>query len=160
MITAPDSFHRLANGSVRPLDWNIGISFTKERNEDIGWFTLNSSALDGGDLLASDLNNPIQLWDSYEYMMLKERLISLSITRSVQFPYNVQSGVADFELNNYGGSVKSEALIEALRQAVLETGREFIFNDEFILYLKEENKEKPYFALKVDNTDVLISEED
>lgn len=61
----------------------------------------------------------------------------------------------DFELNNYGGSVKSEALIEALKEAVAEKGREFIFNDDFILYLKEENKEKPYFALKVDNTDVL-----
>ena len=32
----------------------------------------------------------------------------------------------------------------------------FIFNDDFIVYLKEEDKEKPYFALKVDNTDILI----
>lgn len=64
----------------------------------------------------------------------------------------------DFELNNYGGSVKSEALIEALKEAVVEKGREFIYNDDFILYLKEENKEKPYFALKVDNTDVLLEE--
>lgn len=29
----------------------------------------------------------------------------------------------------------------------------------FILYLKEEDKEKPYFALKVDNTDVLVAGE-
>ena len=62
----------------------------------------------------------------------------------------------DFELNNYGGSVKSEALIEALKQAVSKSGREFIFNDDFILYLKEENKDKPYFALKVDNIDILV----
>lgn len=41
-----------------------------------------------------------------------------------------------------------------------EKGREFIFDDEFIVFLKEENKEKPYFALKVDNIDVLVSEED
>ena len=65
----------------------------------------------------------------------------------------------DFELNNYGGSVKSEALIEALRKAVFETGRKFIYNEDFILYLKEEDKEKPYFALKVDNTDVLVAGE-
>ena len=65
----------------------------------------------------------------------------------------------DFELNNYGGSVKSEALIEALKEAVFETGRKFIYNDDFILYLKEEDKEKPYFALKVDNTDVLVAGE-
>ncbi len=63
----------------------------------------------------------------------------------------------DFELNNYGGSVKSEALIEALKNAISNKGREFIFNEDFILYLKEQDKQKPYFALKVDDTDVLIS---
>ena len=63
----------------------------------------------------------------------------------------------DFELNNYGGSVKSEALIDALRQSVSNTNREFIFDDDFILYLKEDDKEKPYFALKVDNSDVLVA---
>ena len=39
------------------------------------------------------------------------------------------------------------------------SGRKFIYNDDFILYLKEEDKEKPYFALKVDNTDVLVAGE-
>lgn len=66
----------------------------------------------------------------------------------------------DFELNNYGGSVKSEALIEALKEAVFEKKREFIYNDDFILYLKEEDKDKPYFALKVDDTDILVSAEE
>ena len=66
----------------------------------------------------------------------------------------------DFELNNYGGSVKSEALIEALKNAIFEKGREFIYNDDFILYLKEEDKDKPYFALKVDGTDILVSAEE
>ena len=65
----------------------------------------------------------------------------------------------DFELNNYGGSVKSEALIEALKNAISNKGREFIYDDDFILYLKEENKQKPYFALKVDNTDILVNAE-
>ena len=65
----------------------------------------------------------------------------------------------DFELNNYGGSVKSEALIEVLENAVSTTNREFIYNDDFILYLKEEDKENTYFALKVDNTDVLVEGE-
>ena len=66
----------------------------------------------------------------------------------------------DFELNNYGGSVKSEALIEALENAIFEKGREFIYNDDFILYLKEEDKDKPYFALKVDDIDILVSAEE
>lgn len=65
----------------------------------------------------------------------------------------------DFELNNYGGSVKSEALIEAFRLSIFDKGREFIFNDTFLLYLKEESKQQPYFALRVDNTDVLVTAE-
>lgn len=61
----------------------------------------------------------------------------------------------NFELNNYGGSVESEALIEVYQKAIIDTKREFIFNNDFIIYLKEENKEQPYFALKVDNIDIL-----
>ena len=61
----------------------------------------------------------------------------------------------DFELNNYGGSVKSEALIEGTQGLADEINREFIFNDDFILYLKEQDKQQPYFALKVDDIDVL-----
>ena len=65
----------------------------------------------------------------------------------------------DFELNNVGGSVKSEALIDATQKAWTEKSRKMIFDSDFILYLKEENKEQPYFALKVDNTDILLEEE-
>ena len=64
----------------------------------------------------------------------------------------------DFELNNVGGSVKSEAVIEATMKAGLDISRKMIFDSDFILYLKESNKKQPYFALKVDNIDVLISE--
>lgn len=101
MINVPDRFHELATSSVRPLDWNVAISFTKLLNEDVSWFTLDQSTLDGGDLIAADVENPIQLWDAYDYLFLKDRLISMNFSRSVEFPYNVQSCIADFELNNY-----------------------------------------------------------
>lgn len=65
----------------------------------------------------------------------------------------------DFELNNVGGSVKSEAVIEATEKAFIEGSRKMIFDSDFILYLKEESKEQPYFALKVDNTDILLEGE-
>ena len=64
----------------------------------------------------------------------------------------------DFELNNVGGSVKSEAVIDSTQKVWTEKPRKMIFDSDFILYLKEENKEQPYFALKVDNTDVLLLE--
>ena len=30
------------------------------------------------------------------------------------------------------------------------------FQDTFIIFMKEKNSDKPYFALKVDNTDILV----
>ena len=65
----------------------------------------------------------------------------------------------DFELNNVGGSVKSEAVIDATNKAIIKNPRKMILDSDFILYLKEENKQQPYFALKVDNTDILVAEE-
>ena len=62
----------------------------------------------------------------------------------------------DFELNNVGGSVKSEAVIDSTQKVWTEKPRKMIFDSDFILYLKEENKDQPYFALKVDNTEVLV----
>ena len=65
----------------------------------------------------------------------------------------------DFELDNYGGNITSEAAIDIYLSLSMETPRYFNFTDDFILYLKEENAEKPYFALFVTDTDVLVVEE-
>lgn len=64
-----------------------------------------------------------------------------------------------FELDNYGGYVKSEALVDIYMCASYNEQREFFFTDDFILFMKEEGKEKPYFALRVNNTDVLVEKE-
>jgi hypothetical protein len=103
MISVSDVYHELAAGTIRPLDYRVNVSFTKARNEDISWFTLDRSVLDGGDLLGDDDTKPVQIWDAYEYQDISERLVDMSISRSVEFPYNVQSAIADFTLNNYDG---------------------------------------------------------
>lgn len=64
-----------------------------------------------------------------------------------------------FELNNTGGSVKSEAGMGLLKTAILEEPRYFKYNDSFYLFLKESDKEKPYLALRVNNTDILQTRE-
>ena len=64
----------------------------------------------------------------------------------------------DFSLDNYGGNIKSEAYVDIYMSSSLEKPRYFNFTDNFVLFLKEESKEKPYFALLVDNTDVLVKE--
>lgn len=103
MNTVSEIFHELAAGGIRPLDWEVGISWTKQRNTDINWFTLNQSTLNGNDLLGSSDSNAMQPWDAYDYIDTRDRIIELTISRSVEFPYNIQSAICDVKLNNYDG---------------------------------------------------------
>lgn len=55
-----------------------------------------------------------------------------------------------FEINEKGGKVKSEAGIAVLSaMAVSEEPREMYLDDTFALFLKEEEKDTPYFAAKI-----------
>lgn len=103
MINVSNGFNSVANGTVRPLVGGVHISWEKNRDDTINWFTLDSSELDGGDILAQDLSDPLQFWDSYDYQRETDRLISQEWSRSVEFPYNVQTAMASFSLNNYDG---------------------------------------------------------
>ena len=56
-----------------------------------------------------------------------------------------------FEMNNTGVKLKSEAALTAMTTALLpqEEPRLFYFDDTFVVFVKEKNKSKPYFALRV-----------
>lgn len=101
MQTVPAVFNQRADGDIRPLSWGAMISFTKEFDDNVTFFTLDESALDGIDLLAPSDDNPIQAWDYYEYTDYTDRLNYMSVERSLEFPYSVVSAIADFQLNNY-----------------------------------------------------------
>ncbi len=53
-----------------------------------------------------------------------------------------------FELDNEGGSIKSEAGMMAKESVAImpEEERNFDFDDEFTIFLKEKDKSKPYFS--------------
>lgn len=101
MQVVPSSFNDLANGDVRPHSWGAQISFEKQYDDAITFFTLDQSQLDGPDLLAASVDNPIQAWDFYEYTDFSERINYISVERELEFPYSVVSSIADFQLNNY-----------------------------------------------------------
>lgn len=101
MQAVSPQFNQRADGDIRPLSWGARISFTKEFDDDVTFFTLDESVLNGIDLLAPSDDNPIQAWDYYEYDDYTERLIYMSVERSLDFPYSVVSAIADFQLNNY-----------------------------------------------------------
>lgn len=56
-----------------------------------------------------------------------------------------------FEMDNTGVKLKSEAAIVSFASAIRTANepRHFYFDDTFVLFLKEKDKEKPYFALRV-----------
>ena len=59
------------------------------------------------------------------------------------------------QLDNKGGKVKSEAVIDT-KNGITSVGMEpehryFYFNDTFALFIKEKGKDVPYFASRVDN---------
>jgi hypothetical protein len=60
-----------------------------------------------------------------------------------------------FKLNEKGAVLKSEARIVMLKGPI---SRRFVFDKPFLIYLKQKDAEYPYFAMWVDNTELLMKE--
>lgn len=60
-----------------------------------------------------------------------------------------------FNLNEKGGNLISEASIKTEYNSEVENARYFNFNDSFIIFMKEKNKQQPYFAIRINNLDIL-----
>ena len=66
-----------------------------------------------------------------------------------------------FKMDNKGGSLKSEAAIAIMKTALMpevETPRYFYFDKPFVLFLMEQGKDKPYYAMKINDTSFLVKE--
>lgn len=100
MQTVPALFNKYAIGDVRPHAWAVRMSFDKSFDDTISFFTLNTSQLDGPDLLGPSEDNPLQAWDYYEYQDYTGQVVNMSWTRSLEFPYSVVSARADYALSN------------------------------------------------------------
>jgi len=100
MQTVTTQFTDLMNGNVVPLSWAYRMAFDKSYNEDVSFFTLDTSVLDGIDVLSPDNNDPIQQWDKYAYDSYTDRVIFMEWTRQLEFPSSVSSAMADIMLEN------------------------------------------------------------
>lgn len=67
------------------------------------------------------------------------------------------------ELDNKGGKIKSEALIvskfTSAAPIAIEEPREFIFNDDYVIFLKETDKDLPYFAACINDINLFVDED-
>lgn len=100
MINVSDNFHNAAFGQIIQPILKLYISFDKSLQEG-EFFTLNKSQLNGPDLLKFAASNAdTQSWDFYNYVDFSDRLVSVNWERELQFPYQIQCGMADFTLSN------------------------------------------------------------
>lgn len=103
MINVSEQFHKLAFGQIISVAMRLSISFGKNLRGG-GFFTLNQSQLNGSDILKFAASNAdTQGWDFYDYSDYSDRLVSCSWERSLEFPYQLQSAMADFTLDNHDG---------------------------------------------------------
>lgn len=106
MQTVPQTFTDLANGGVRPHSYQLRMSFDKQFDPDIGFFTLSSddtpmSLLNGPDVLAPSGDNDIAFGQQYDYADFTDRVVQLEWEREQEVPYSVTLAMADITLNNY-----------------------------------------------------------
>lgn len=101
MQTTSARYKQLATGDVRPLSWQYRMSWDKSFDADVTFFTLDTSLLNGIDVLAPSDDNVIQEWDKYDYSDYTDRVINVEITKEESEPYSVTRAFADITLNNY-----------------------------------------------------------
>lgn len=67
--------------------------------------------------------------------------------------YYIEKAIQTLKLrmDEKGGEIKSEAGIGVKTAALDEAGRDFILNDTFALFIRENNRTLPYAAVRVDN---------
>lgn len=68
--------------------------------------------------------------------------------------YDVIQNV-NFYLNERGCNLSSKATMVTEYMGIGQDAKYCYFQDTFIIFMKEKNSDKPYFALKVDNNDIL-----
>ncbi len=68
--------------------------------------------------------------------------------------YDVVQNV-NFSLNERGCNLSSKASMVTEYMGIGSDTKFCYFNNSFIIFMKEENSTEPYFALKVDNSDIL-----
>lgn len=103
MINVSDNFHKAAFGQIINPILKLYVSFDKQLSTG-NFFALGQSQLNGPDLLkfaGSDADT--QGWNFYNYVDYSDRLVSMGWERTLQFPYQIQCGMADFTLSNTDG---------------------------------------------------------
>lgn len=100
MQSVSTQFNNRANGQMRPLSWRALMSFPKQLDENVDFFTIGVSTIGGVDIIRGD-GNVVQEWDKYHYDDYTHRIISIETTRQEEPINSVSLAMADIRLANF-----------------------------------------------------------
>lgn len=160
-------YNKLNNGSLLSNDMAIKLK-TKEGDEIILYRTDDKKSFDEyyEDIKAktknykgrTDFSEDDELRVPYvkvNGMINYNQLYDKKIKNSKGlYIYDVIQNV-NFYLNERGCNLSSKATMVTEYMGIGQDTKYCYFQDTFIIFMKEANSDKPYFALKVDNNDIL-----
>jgi hypothetical protein len=100
MQTVSSGFTTLTSSAIRPLNQKVYISFLKNYDASIDFFTIGTSLIGGTDFLKGS-GSVVQEWDKYDYTDYSSRVISISYNREADLPLSpVTMAQAEIVLDN------------------------------------------------------------
>lgn len=122
MQTISGRFTAFAKAPYRPLSWRFLAAFDKQYNSATTFFTLDTSQLDGNDILAPEDNSTITQWDKYVYRDYSSRVISIEWTREEDPFSSVVMAMADIVLDNHDGLFTADSFALPFRPVKILAG--------------------------------------
>ena len=160
-------YNKLGNGSLHSQDFAIKLK-TKEGDEIILYRTNENKSFDEyykdiqekakqytGNKEFSEVDQLLIPYVKVNGMISYDELYGKEIKNSRGLIiYDVIQEV-NFSLNEKGCNLSSKATMVTEYLGISEETKYCYFQDKFIIFMKEANCSNPYFALKVDNDDIL-----
>jgi len=160
-------YNKIGNGNLRSNDMAIKLK-TKEGDEIILYRTNDKKSFDEYykdiELKSKQYKGSVEFLEDDELripyirvngMISYNELYGKAIKNSNGlYIYDVIQNV-NFSLNEKGCNLSSKATMVTEYAGIGEDTKYCYFDDTFILFMKEKNSDTPYFALKVDNSDIL-----
>jgi hypothetical protein len=98
-----NSYSNKALGEVRPLSYQLRVSFDKRFDPAVDFFEMDGSLLDSVEILPPLGDNIIQEWDKYSFADYTDRVINIEWQREEEVPFSVNKSMCDVTLNNFDG---------------------------------------------------------
>lgn len=85
MQTVSSTFTANTSKPLREISWRLLMSFEKNYDPSIDFFTIGTSTIGGTDILKG-VNDVVQEWDKFDYADLTDRVLSIEFNREVDPP--------------------------------------------------------------------------